>query len=118
MRCWRAGDYNNKGVDLLMKVYGAQICIDCRNYKAIQKNRGFEADYIEITEDTGKLKEFLQIRDHDPVLASVRESGGIGIPLFVNEDGRKTLDIDEAFSWIGQPPVKEEEILEKSVLQQ
>ena len=108
MRCWRAGDYNNKGVDLLMKVYGAQICIDCRNYKAIQKNRGFEADYIEITEDTGKLKEFLQIRDHDPVLASVRESGGIGIPLFVNEDGRKTLDIDEAFSWIGQPPVKEE----------
>lgn len=97
----------------LMKVYGAQICIDCRNYKGIQKSRGFDAEYIEITEDTGKLKEFLQMRDHDPVLASVREQGGIGIPLFVHEDGRKTLDMNEAFSWIGQPPVRDDEILEK-----
>lgn len=96
-----------------MKVYGAQICADCRNYKAIQKSRGFEAEYVDITEDTGKLKEFLQIRDHDPVLAPVKERGGIGIPLFVNEDGQKTLDIDEAFSWIGQPPVQPEEIVEK-----
>ena len=28
-----------------MKVYGAEICIDCRNYKAIQQARGFEAEY-------------------------------------------------------------------------
>lgn len=46
-----------------MKVYGAEICIDCRNYKAIQQKRGFTAEYIEITEDTGKLKEFLKMRD-------------------------------------------------------
>ena len=32
-----------------MKVYGTDICIDCRNYKAIQKKRGFEAEYIDIT---------------------------------------------------------------------
>lgn len=96
-----------------MKVYGAEICIDCRNYRAIQKKRGFEAEYIEITQDTGKLKEFLKIRDHDPLYEVLREKGGIGIPLFVNEDGRKTFDIDEAFSWIGQPPVEEEEILER-----
>ena len=57
-----------------MKVYGAQICTDCRNYKAIQKSRGFEAEYVDITEDTGKLKEFLQIRDHDPVLAPVKNA--------------------------------------------
>ena len=38
-----------------MKVYGAQICADCRNYKAIQKSRGFEAEYVDITVDTGKL---------------------------------------------------------------
>ena len=96
-----------------MKVYGAEICIDCRNYRAIQKKRVFEAEYIEITQDTGKLKEFLKIRDHDPLYEVLREKGGIGIPLFVNEDGRKTFDIDEAFSWIGQPPVEEEEILER-----
>lgn len=95
-----------------MKVYGADICIDCRNYKAIQKARGFEADYIDITESTSNLKEFLQMRDHDPVFEPVRKHSGIGIPLFVREDGEKTFDMDEAFSWIGQAPVREEEIVE------
>ena len=41
-----------------MKVYGTDICIDCRNYKAIQKNRGFEAEYIDITENTAKSPNF------------------------------------------------------------
>ena len=58
-----------------MKVYGTQICIDCRNYKAIQKARGFEAEYIEITEDTAKLKEFLQLRDTHPVFDEIRACG-------------------------------------------
>lgn len=99
----------------MMKVYGAQICIDCRNYKAIQEKRGFEAEYIEITEDTGKLKEFLRMRDNEQIFASVREHSGIGIPLFVHEDGRMTFDINEAFSWIGQEPVREDEIAEKRI---
>lgn len=42
-----------------MKVYGTDICIDCRNYKAIQKARGFDAEFISITSDTANLKEFL-----------------------------------------------------------
>jgi len=95
-----------------MKVYGAEICIDCRNYKAIQKARGFEAEYVDIIADTANLKEFLALRDNEPVFDAVRARGGIGIPLFVNEDGRKTFEIDEAFAWIGQPPVRPEEIVE------
>ena len=97
----------------MLKVYGTDICIDCRNYKAIQKNRGFEAEYVDIIEDTTKLKEFLKIRDFDPVFEPVRENNGIGVPLFVREDGAKTFDINEAFSWIGQEPVAEDEIVEK-----
>lgn len=97
----------------MLKVYGAEICIDCRNFKAIQKSRGFEAEYIDITESTKNLREFLQIRDQDPVFDSVKEHHSIGIPLFVKEDGTKTFDFDEAFSWIGQPPVKDDEIVEK-----
>lgn len=95
-----------------MKVYGAEICIDCRNYKAIQKARGFEAEYIDITENTDNLKEFLRMRDSDPVFVPVKEHGGIGIPLFIREDGTKTFDIDEALFWIGQDPVKDDEIVE------
>jgi glutaredoxin-related protein len=95
-----------------MKVYGTDICIDCRNYKAIQAARGFEAEYIDITENTANLRDFLSLRDHDPVFDAVRANGGIGIPLFVREDGTKTFDMNEAFSWIGQEPVREEEIVE------
>ena len=98
-----------------MKAYGSDICIDCRNYKAIQKNRGFAAEYIDITENTQNLREFLHFRDNEPIFEQVRHRGGIGIPLFVREDGLKTFDINEAFSWLGQPPVEEEEIVEKMV---
>lgn len=96
-----------------MKVYGADICIDCRNYKEIQKNRGFEAEYVDIIENTTNLKEFLKIRDNDALYEQVKENNGIGIPLFVREDGMKTFNINEAFLWIGQEPVKEDEIVEK-----
>lgn len=95
-----------------MKVYGAEICIDCRNYKAIQKARGFEAEYVEITENTTNLKEFLKLRDTEQIFDEVRAHNGIGIPLFINDDGRKTFDIDEAFAWIGQAPVSDDEIVE------
>ena len=88
-----------------MKIYGSDICIDCRILKAVLKARGIEADFIDITENTGKLREFLGIRDHDPHFEKVRnwEGGAIGLPCFVSDEGSVTLDVDEAFSWIGQP---------------
>lgn len=94
-----------------MKVYGADICIDCRNFKHILKLRELNLEYIDIIADTTSLKEFLMIRDKEDIFKACREQGGIGIPCFVDKD-RMTLDIDEAFSWIGQPPVRDEEILE------
>lgn len=97
----------------MVKVYGADICVDCRNYKAIWQKHGFEAEYIDIIENTKNLKEFLEIRDAEPIFDRVKQRHGIGIPLFVREDGTKTFDINEALSWIGQEPVKEDEIIEK-----
>ena len=98
-----------------MKVYGSKICVDCRNYLVIQKMRGFDSEFIDIIADTGKLKEFLRLRDTHPIFEPVREHSGIGIPFFVNEDGRETFDIDEALSWIGQEPVRDDE---KALLEQ
>ena len=66
-----------------------------------------------IADDTKNLKEFLEIRDTNPVFDDVKARHSIGIPLFVREDGLMTLDINEAFSWIGQKPVEEDEIVEK-----
>ena len=97
----------------MIKVYGAEICVDCRNFKAIQKNRGFEVEYIDMTENTKNMREFLAIRDSDPIFDEVKQRGGIGIPLFVREDGQKTFDLNEAMSWINQPAVEDHEIVEK-----
>ena len=96
-----------------MKVYGTPICVDCRNYKTIQKKRGFDAKYIDITENTTNLREFLALRDKEPIFDEVKAHNGIGIPLFVNDDGTMTFDINEALAWVGEAPVSEDEIVEK-----
>ena len=88
-----------------MKVYGSQICIDCREFKSLMEERGFEVDYVDITENTANLRAFLQLRDHEPAFDEIKERGGIGIPAFVREDGEVTLDLNTALSWIGQEPV-------------
>ncbi|MBR5004591.1 MAG: hypothetical protein IKY14_03910 [Erysipelotrichaceae bacterium] len=97
----------------MMKVYSTDICVDCRNFKAIKKNRGFEAEIIDITENTKNMREFLMIRDTEAMFEEVKQRGGIGIPLFVREDGTKTFDLNEALNWINQPPVEDHEIVEK-----
>lgn len=97
----------------MLKVYGAEICGECRHFKTIMESRGIEAEYTDITESVKNMREFLQLRDEDPVFAPVRERHSIGIPLFVKEDGAKTFDPNEALSWIGQPPAEQDKIVEK-----
>lgn len=93
----------------MLKVYGAEICGDCRDFKALMAERGFEVEYIDITESVRNLRAFLALRDHEEAFAAVRERGSIGIPAFVNEDGQVTVDLNIALAWIGQEPVIEED---------
>jgi len=44
------------------------------------------------------LKEFLKIRDENPLFDAVREKGSIGIPTIVKADGSVTLDWAEFFA--------------------
>ena len=101
----------------MIRIYGADICIDCRNLKAIIEARKIESyfEYIDITESTDNMRAFFAIRDHEDVFEEIRdwEGGAIGIPCFVMEDGTVSLETDEVFSQIGQPPVRDEEIIEK-----
>lgn len=91
----------------MMKVYGSEICIDCREFKALMAERGFEVEYVDITENTANLRAFLQLRDHEDAFDAIKARGGIGIPAFVREDGAVTLDLNTALGWIGQEPVEE-----------
>lgn len=92
-----------------MKVYGSEICGDCREFKALMAQRGFTVEYVDITENTANLRAFLQLRDQEAAFAPVKERGSIGIPAFVKEDGEVTLDLNTALAWIGQEPVEEED---------
>lgn len=88
----------------MIKVYGAEICADCRDFKALMAERGFEVEYVDIIASTANLRAFLQMRDHEQAFDDVRARGTIGIPAFVREDGEVTLDLNTALAWMGQPP--------------
>lgn len=91
-----------------MKVYGSDICIDCREFKALMAERGFDVEFVDITENTANMRAFLHLRDREAAFEEVKARGGIGIPAFVREDGMVTLDLNTALHWIGQAPVEEE----------
>ncbi|MBQ4159211.1 MAG: hypothetical protein IJD86_13880 [Clostridia bacterium] len=91
-----------------MKVYGAEICRNCREFHDLMEERGFSVDYVDITGSTPNLREFLHLRDTSNVFDEVKERGAIGIPAFVNDEGEVTLDLNTALSWIGQEPVSED----------
>lgn len=99
--------------------YRSEICIDCRNTLAILKARKLKDQFrfIDMTANTDNMKAFLTLRDREAAFVPAREGENgrsfIGIPAFVKEDGKVTLDLDEALGWLGQPPVREEEIVEK-----
>jgi Glutaredoxin-related protein len=75
-------------------VYGADICSDCREAKVKLNAAGIPFEYRDITASTKTLKEFLRLRDSEKIFEPVKKAGGIGIPLFILEDGTKTLDPD------------------------
>lgn len=74
-----------------MKFYGAHICPNCEEAQALLDEKKIPYVYINITETTANLKEFLQIRDTSSVFLEVKENNKIGIPCFVKEDGTVTL---------------------------
>ena len=76
----------------MIKVYGMPSCPDCAFVKEQLLGREAEFDYVDIGSHVRLLKEFLQLRDHDPAFAEVKKHGKAGIPCFLKEDGSVTLD--------------------------
>ena len=78
-----------------IKMFGAPICCECVAAKeALLKSNQVEIEYINITETTANLKEFLKYRDSEAMFDEIKKAGGIGIPFFILEDGTKTFDIE------------------------
>ena len=84
-----------------MKVYGMKTCVDCIVMQAEFDEKKIPYEFVEITESVPLMKEFLTLRDTDPVFEEVRKEHRIGVPCFVLSTGRLTLDIAEAKADLG-----------------
>ena len=79
----------------MIKIYGMATCPDCTYVeKQVEGNSNYEI--IDIGEHVRSLKEFLKLRDQEPIFNGPKKRGIIGIPCFVLEDGTVTLIPEEA----------------------
>ena len=79
----------------MLIIYGSMQCPDCQNCRADLDRAEVSYEYLDFSESLKYLKEFLALRDRDPVFDTARQNGSIGIPCIVREDGSITLSWEE-----------------------
>ena len=79
----------------MLKIYGSMLCPDCVECRADLDKAGVAYKYLDFSDQLRYLKEFLALRDSDPVFDAVKQRGSIGIPCIGTEEGRITLDWEE-----------------------
>lgn len=76
-------------------VYGSHSCPGTIYALNTLSAKQVGIDYRDITGGMQILKEFLKIRDTEAMFDEVKKIGNVGIPLFIFEDGTRTLDLNE-----------------------
>ena len=76
----------------MVKIYGSMLCPDCVQCREDLDKAGIQYEYLDFADHLRNLKEFLAIREAEPIFRDVRANGSIGIPCIVKEDGTVTLD--------------------------
>ena len=74
-------------------VIGSHLCPDTLLALCKLREAGIDVDFKNLSASLPDLK-----AESDPLYEAVRKNGGIGIPCFVFEDGRRTLDLEEVLS--------------------
>ena len=74
----------------MIKMFVMKTCPYCEYVeKQVVGNPRFEV--IDISRHVRNLKQFLDLRDSNPVFDEAKEIGDVGIPCYVLEDGTVTL---------------------------
>ena len=74
-------------------VYGSHLCPDTLFALNKLKENNVDLDFKNISIDFGALKEFMAIRESDPMYVEVKKNNGLGIPLLICENGEKTFNV-------------------------
>lgn len=76
-------------------VIGSHLCPDTLYaLNQLSANKA-EIEFRNLSASLPDLKVYLAQRESNPLYEQVRQNGGIGIPCFVMEDGKTTLDLSE-----------------------
>ena len=75
-----------------MLIYGTMQCPDCVECCKDLDAAGTAYTFLEFSDNLKNLKEFLKIRDAEPIFADIKREGKIGIPCIVHEDGSIALN--------------------------
>lgn len=70
-----------------MIIYGSMLCPDCVECRKDLDAEGIQYDYRDFSENLLYLKEFLRIRDENPLFGNIKAEGKIGIPCIIHDDG-------------------------------
>lgn len=76
----------------MLKIYGSKLCPDCINCLRDLDHAGVAYLYFDFADQLLYLKEFLKIRDENPLFIPVKKAGSIGIPCIMEEDGAVSLE--------------------------
>ena len=71
----------------MIKVYGSRMCPDCVACKTNFDAYKVDYEFLDINESLRTLKDFLIMRDSEPVFDHLKAIDDIGIPACVKEDG-------------------------------
>ena len=76
----------------MLKIYGSMQCPDCVACRNELDAAGIAYEYLDFADSLLYLKEFLVIREENPLFDEIRKDGRIGIPCIVSEDGSVSLE--------------------------
>ena len=78
----------------MITVYVMESCADCAHVKEqLKGNPHF--NIVDIGQHVRSLKSFLHLRDSHAEFTTIKARGAIGIPCFVQEDGKITFELDD-----------------------
>ncbi len=80
----------------MIKIYGMPTCPYCDFLEDQIRGREDEFEYINIGEHIRNLSAFMRLRDNEPVFDHLKAIGDVGVPAFVFEDGRVSVDPADA----------------------
>ena len=87
---------NGRELRRMIRIYGMPTCPYCDYVHAQIAGREDEFEYINIGENIRNMSAFTMLRDSNPIFDHCKAIGDVGIPAFVFEDGRVSIDPADA----------------------